>query len=120
MLYTANYIHYETVNKKNLCKQFKQLLLLYFQVTYHPEGPDGPEWTIDFTPPFRRLRMFPDLERILGVKLPEPELLHTEEARKALDLLCVKHNVECSPPRTAARLLDKVIACLATVFSFRA
>ncbi len=52
--------------------------------------------------------MFPDLEKILGVKLPEPELLHTEEARKALDLLCVKHNVECSPPRTAARLLDKV------------
>jgi lysyl-tRNA synthetase class 2 len=81
-------------------------------VTYHPEGPEGPEWTIDFTPPFRRLRMFPDLEKFLGVKLPEPEMLHTDEARAALDALCVKHNVDCAPPRTAARLLDKVIFIL--------
>ena len=62
--------------------------------------------------------MFPDLERILGCKLPEPELLHTEEARKALDLLCVKHNVDCSPPRTAARLLDKVKLNTILVFEF--
>jgi lysyl-tRNA synthetase class 2 len=53
--------------------------------------------------------MFPDLEKFLGVKLPEPEMLHTDEARAALDALCVKHNVDCAPPRTAARLLDKVI-----------
>jgi lysyl-tRNA synthetase class 2 len=53
--------------------------------------------------------MFPDLEKHLGVKLPSPESLHTEEARAALDALCVKHNVDCSAPRTAARLLDKVI-----------
>ena len=29
--------------------------------------------------------MFPDLERILGVKLPNPQDLHTDEARLALD-----------------------------------
>jgi len=79
------------------------------QVTYHPEGPDGPEWTIDFTPPFKRLRMFPDLEERMKEKLPAPDQLHTEEARLALDKLCVKHNVDCSAPRTAARLLDKLV-----------
>ena len=36
------------------------------------------------------------------------------EARKFFDDLCVKHEVDCSPPRTIARLLDKV--CLLGVF----
>ena len=79
-----------------------------YKVKYHPEGPDGPEWEVDFTPPFKRLRMFPDLEKATGDKLPKPDQLHTEEARLMLDKLCLKHNVDCSPPRTAARLLDKV------------
>lgn len=30
------------------------------------------------------------------------------EARKIFDDLCVKHNVDCSAPRTTTRLLDKV------------
>ena len=79
-----------------------------YKVPYHPEGPEGPEWTLDFTPPFRKLRMFPDLEKALGEKLPKPTELDTEAARQQLDALCVKNNVECSAPRTAARLLDKV------------
>ena len=79
-----------------------------YKVKYHPEGPEGPEWEVDFTPPFKRLRMFPDLEKALGEPLPKPDQLHTEEARAMLDKLCAKNNVECSAPRTAARLLDKV------------
>ena len=55
-------------------------------MTYHPEGLEGPEWTVDFTPPFRRLKMFPDLEKALGAKLPAPDQLHTEEARAALNV----------------------------------
>merc|ERR1712142_739361 len=42
-------------------------------------------------------------------KLPSPENLHTEEARLALDKICVSKGVECSAPRTAARLLDKMV-----------
>ena len=79
-----------------------------YEVKYHPDGPEGQEWTLDFTPPFRKVRMFPDLEKALGEKLPKPTELHTEEARLHLDKLCAKNNVECSSPRTAARLLDKV------------
>jgi len=59
--------------------------------------------------PLRRLKMFPDLEKALGDKLPRPDTLHTPEARTALDTLCVKHNVECAAPRTSARLLDKLV-----------
>ena len=83
-----------------------------YKVKYHPEGPEGPEWEVDFTPPFKRLRMFPDLEKALGEPLPKPDQLHTEEARAMLDKLCAKNNVECSAPRTAARLLDKVSTLL--------
>ena len=43
------------------------------------------------------------------MKLPDPTQLHTEESRIALDKLCVANNVECSAPRTAARLLDKLV-----------
>ena len=34
--------------------------------------------------------------------------LLVSEARKFFDDLCIKHEVECPPPRTVARLLDKV------------
>lgn len=79
-----------------------------YKLQYHPDGPEGEAVEVDFTPPFRRLHMFPDLEKCLGVSLPAPDQLHTAEASKFLDQLCVKHDVECSPPRTASRLLDKV------------
>lgn len=81
-----------------------------YKVTYHPDGDDtdGEAVEIDFTPPFKRLYMFPALEEALGVKLPSATDLGTPEAAKVLSDLCAKHNIECPPPRTAARLLDKV------------
>ena len=38
-----------------------------YKVKFHPEGPEGPEWEADFTPPFKRFYMFPELEKILKV-----------------------------------------------------
>ncbi|KAK7071914.1 Lysine--tRNA ligase [Halocaridina rubra] len=80
-----------------------------YKVKFQPQGPEGDEWEIDFEPPYRRLHMFPDLEKALNVKLPDPDKLGTEESRKVLSNLCEKHGVECPPPRTAARLLDKLV-----------
>ncbi|EDO45972.1 predicted protein [Nematostella vectensis] len=84
-----------------------------YKVTYHPEAVDadnlGKSWTVDFTPPFKRLRMIPELEKVLGVRLPSPQDFNTPEANKLLDQLCVKHEVDCAPPRTTARLLDKLV-----------
>ena len=90
-----------------------------YQIKYHPEGKDEvdkktgkkltnkPEWVIDFKPPFKKIEMIPELEKELNVKLPEN--LESEETRKMLDDLCVKHNVECAKPRSIARLLDKLV-----------
>lgn len=80
-----------------------------YKITYHPEGLEGEAMEIDFTPPFKRISMFETLEEVLKVKMPEPDKLGTPEATKFLSDLCEKHEVECPAPRTAARLLDKLV-----------
>lgn len=80
-----------------------------YKVKYHPQGPSGAEWEIDFTPPFRRVSMIPELERILRCKFPPGDTLASPEANKFLADLCIANNVDCSPPRTSARLLDKLV-----------
>uniref|UniRef100_A0A0A9WHR8 Lysine--tRNA ligase n=1 Tax=Lygus hesperus TaxID=30085 RepID=A0A0A9WHR8_LYGHE len=79
------------------------------KVTYHPDGEGGEAVEIDFSPPFKRLRMYPALEEVLGAKLPAPTELGTPQAQQQLKALCEKHNVECPPPQTANRLLDKLV-----------
>lgn len=80
-----------------------------YKVKYHPDGPEGDEVEIDFTPPFKRIRMLPTLEEKLNVKFPKPEELTSEESNKFLSNLCTSHNIECPAPRTTARLLDKLV-----------
>ena len=79
-----------------------------YKVKYQPDGEEGEVVELDFTPPFKRLRMFPALEEALGAKLPNPTELDTQQAQASLSDLCTKNEVECPPPRTSARLLDKV------------
>jgi len=104
----ADYHDLIEITEKLLSGMVKAIFGTY-KVAFHPDGPEGEAKEIDFTPPFRRLRMFPDLEKELGEKLPKPDMLHTEEARMQLDKICVMKQVECPPPRTAARLLDKLV-----------
>lgn len=80
-----------------------------YKIKYHPEGLEGPEVEIDFTPPFKRIPMIPTLEEILKVKFPSPVDFNTDSANKFLSDLCIAHNIECPPPRTTARLLDKLV-----------
>lgn len=80
-----------------------------YKIKYQPDGPEGEEFEIDFTPPFKRIKMLPALEDILKVKFPPAEELQTDGANKFLSDLCVAHNVECPNPRTSARLLDKLV-----------
>lgn len=80
-----------------------------YKIKYHPDGPEGQEIEIDFTPPFKRVQMLPTLEQKLGVKFPLATELTTEKANKFLSDLCAKHEVECPPPRTTSRLLDKLV-----------
>ncbi|KAM0733005.1 Lysine--tRNA ligase [Formica fusca] len=80
-----------------------------YRIEYHSNGPDSEPDEIDFTPPFKRISMMKELEKVLNVKLPAADQLNTPEANKIFSDLCDQHNIECPPPRTSARLLDKLV-----------
>lgn len=80
-----------------------------YKVPYHPEGPEGPKWELDFSRPWRRINMIEYLEEKLNTKFPPGDQLHTPEANAFLRDLCAKHGVECAPPQTCSRLLDKLV-----------
>uniref|UniRef100_A0A8C0Z948 Lysine--tRNA ligase n=1 Tax=Cyanistes caeruleus TaxID=156563 RepID=A0A8C0Z948_CYACU len=104
----ADYHDLMEITEKLLSGMVKHITGSY-KITYHPDGQDGQAYEIDFTPPFRRISMVYDLEKVLGVKFPSTECFETEETRRFFDNLCVERNVECPPPRTTARLLDKLV-----------
>ncbi|XP_054729812.1 lysine--tRNA ligase isoform X1 [Anastrepha obliqua] len=80
-----------------------------YKIKYHPDGPEGPEEEIDFTPPFKRVSMIKTLEEKLNVKFPPATEFSRKETTEFLSQLCVKHEIECPAPRTTARLLDKLV-----------
>ncbi|KAM3920616.1 lysine--tRNA ligase isoform 1-T1 [Leptodactylus fuscus] len=104
----ADYHDLMEITEKLLSGMVKHITGSY-KVTYHPEGPEGPAQEIDFTPPFRRISMVHELEKVLGKKLPPTDQFDSEETRKFLDDICLAKDVECPPPRTTARLLDKLV-----------
>jgi len=80
-----------------------------YVVKYHPDAQDPTkEMTINFEKPWKRIDMIGGLEEALGVKFPPGDQLHTAETAQFLVDLCKKHGVDCAPPQTNARLLDKV------------
>jgi len=77
-----------------------------YKFEYHPDGPDGKAVEIDFTPPWPRLPMVDEIERQSGITLPRD--FNSAESVSMLDALVTKLGLECPPPRSAARLLDKL------------
>lgn len=79
-----------------------------YKVVYHPKGKSVPEETvtIDFTPPFRRVSMIDGLKE-KGVEVPAD--FYSEETRLYLLKKVQEFGIECSPPHTTARLLDKLV-----------
>jgi len=75
-----------------------------YKVQYHV---DNKVVEVDFSRPFKRFCMMEELEKILEVKFPED--LASEETTQFLLALIKKHNVECSPPHTNSRLIDKLV-----------
>ncbi|KAJ8693379.1 lysyl-tRNA synthetase [Pleurotus ostreatus] len=83
------------------------------KISYHPDGDKGKEGArvleLEFKRPWKRYDMIGTLEEKLGVKFPPGQELHTETTNAWLRELCTKHNVDCSEPRTNARMLDKLV-----------
>jgi len=65
------------------------------------------ELVIDFTPPWKRISMKAGLEEELKVTFPND--LSSTEALTLMEELLKKHDLVCSPPRTAARMFDSLV-----------
>jgi len=77
-----------------------------YKIQYHPDGPEGEPIEINFERPWKRISMVEEIEKQANVKLNRD--FASEEARKQLDDLVTKLNLDCPPPRSSARLLDKL------------
>jgi len=53
--------------------------------------------------------MIPALEEATGTKFPPGTERHTKKTNDFLKKILKQHNVDCSPPRTNARMLDKLV-----------
>lgn len=80
-----------------------------YKVKYHPTGPEGEEWELDFSRPWKRIDMIKGLEERLNVTFPPGDQLHTEETNKFLRETLKKVGLDCTPPLTNARMLDKLV-----------
>ncbi|KAH3660519.1 hypothetical protein OGAPHI_007105 [Ogataea philodendri] len=94
-----------------------------YKVKYHPEGPEGKELTLDFSRPWKRINMIEELEKVFDVKFPPGDQLHTAETGEFLKSILIKHKLDCPPPLTNARMLDKLVGeledtCINPTFIF--
>ncbi|KAL8983685.1 MAG: hypothetical protein Q9205_002135 [Flavoplaca limonia] len=78
-----------------------------YQTTFHTQT--GEEYQVNWEKPWKRVDMMGALEEACGEKFPPGEDLHTIETNKFLKRILQKMNVECTPPQTNARMLDKLV-----------
>lgn len=100
----------------------KEICGLY-QIKYHPDGPEGKELTLDFARPWKRINMIEELEKVFNTKFPAGDQLHTAETGEFFKKVLKENNLECAPPLTNARMLDKMVGeledtCINPTFIF--
>ncbi|KAI9818859.1 MAG: lysyl-tRNA synthetase [Pycnora praestabilis] len=67
------------------------------------------EYKVNWEKPWKRIEMIPALEEACGEKFPPGDELHTKETNDFLKRMLKKVNVDCTPPQTNARMLDKLV-----------
>ncbi|KAH7392287.1 hypothetical protein DE146DRAFT_662159 [Phaeosphaeria sp. MPI-PUGE-AT-0046c] len=78
-----------------------------YETVYHTMG--GEEYKVNWARPWRRVEMIPALEEATGEKWPPANELHTKETNEFLKGILKKVKVDCSEPRTNARMIDKLV-----------
>ncbi|KAK9990639.1 hypothetical protein SO802_025624 [Lithocarpus litseifolius] len=102
----ADYNDLMELTETMLCGMVKELTGGY-KIKYHANGLDEDPIEIDFTPPFRRIDMIEELEKMANLNIPKD--FSSDEANKYLKDVCTKYEIKCAPPETTARLLDKLV-----------
>ena len=79
------------------------------KTTYHPDPNKDEVFEVDWSAPWKRIDMISALEEATGETFPPGEKLHTTESNTFLKSILKKTKVDCSPPQTNARMLDKLV-----------
>ncbi|KAF2171520.1 hypothetical protein M409DRAFT_18633 [Zasmidium cellare ATCC 36951] len=69
----------------------------------------GEEYKVNWAGPWKKVEMIPALEEACGEKFPPGDQLHTQETNEFLKRMLKKTGVECAPPLTNARMIDKMV-----------
>ena len=69
----------------------------------------GETMNVNWAKPWKRVEMIPALEEACGENFPPGPELHTQETNDFLKRMLKKMGVECSPPLTNARMIDKLV-----------
>ncbi|KAI9845085.1 MAG: lysyl-tRNA synthetase [Sclerophora amabilis] len=78
-----------------------------YTTTFHTQA--GDEYTVNWEKPWKRIEMIPALEAATGETFPPGTELHTDETNAFLRRILAKIHLECTPPLTNARMLDKLV-----------
>jgi lysyl-tRNA synthetase class 2 len=78
-----------------------------YKTKFHTQG--GEVYEVNWEKPWKRIDMMTELEEKTGEKFPPGDQLHTQETNEFLKRVLKKHKIECSPPQTNARMLDKLV-----------
>ncbi|PVH94702.1 lysyl-tRNA synthetase [Periconia macrospinosa] len=78
-----------------------------YETEYHTQS--GETYKVNWQKPWRKVEMIPELERCTGEKFPPASELHTQETNEFLQKVLKKQGLECSPPLTNARMIDKLV-----------
>ena len=78
-----------------------------YETTFHTQT--GEEYKVNWAKPWKRIEMIPALEEASGEKFPPGDQLHTKETGEFLKKILAKSKIECTPPLTNARMLDKLV-----------
>ncbi|CEP62818.1 lysine--tRNA ligase KRS1 LALA0_S06e04544g [Lachancea lanzarotensis] len=95
-----------------------------YVIKYHPDPQDpSKELELNFTRPWKRINMIEELESRLNVKFPPGDQLHTAETGEFFKRVLKENKLECAPPLTNARMLDKLVGeledtCINPTFIF--
>lgn len=74
---------------------------------YHTQH--GEEYEVNWEKPWKRIKMIPALEEATGEKFPPSDQLHTTETNGFLQRVLKKMKIECPPPLTNARMIDRLV-----------
>ncbi|SCU83552.1 LAFA_0D04258g1_1 [Lachancea sp. 'fantastica'] len=95
-----------------------------YVIKYHPDPQDPTkELELNFARPWKRINMIEELENRLNVKFPPGDQLHTAETGEFFKRVLKENKLECPPPLTNARMLDKLVGeledtCINPTFIF--